>query len=99
MNSANPGRLSKKITDIDPKMKFDVAYCGTDTLDEPSTCAINSVCTTVYRWQKARTRSVIFGTHDMYVEDKVLLPSSCMCVLGKDNKDSEALISTPIVIL
>jgi hypothetical protein len=91
--------VSKKVVEVDPTSKFNLAYCGADETDEPATCAVQSLCTTVYRWKKARTRSMIFGTHQIYIEDKVLLPSGCMCVLGQANKESGKYVPEPIIIL
>ncbi|KAI6199895.1 hypothetical protein M3Y96_00676000 [Aphelenchoides besseyi] len=86
-------RKSKKMVEIDPTIKFNVSYCETITSKDvaPKTCAVDSVCTTVYRWKKAKTRSMLFGMHNLYVDDHILIPTSCMCVLGLD--------STPIIIL
>lgn len=90
------GKLSKKLVEIDPLSKFDIGFCGSDN-DGSKTCAVDALCTTVYRWQKARTRSMIFGTHEIYIEDKVLLPSSCTCMMGKTNEKTGALFTVPVI--
>lgn len=94
------GHLQKKNVEVDPANKFDLAYCEGDTKNDGAAaeCAVESVCTTVYRWKKARTRSMLFGVHTIYVEDRVLLPTSCMCVVGQTSGGGE-LVSTPIIIL
>ncbi|KAI6213652.1 hypothetical protein M3Y94_00175800 [Aphelenchoides besseyi] len=47
-------RKSKKMVEIDPANKFNVSYCEAITEDGAAkTCAVDSVCTTVYRWKKS----------------------------------------------
>ncbi|CAD5223899.1 unnamed protein product [Bursaphelenchus okinawaensis] len=82
------GKYSKTFVDVDPAQRFDVNYCS--TLENVGSCADDSTCATVFTWQKVRVRPA-GARRVQWVGEEVLLPTSCMCVMG--NSD------VPIIIL
>ncbi|CAD5231359.1 unnamed protein product [Bursaphelenchus xylophilus] len=81
------GKFSKSFVELDPSQRFSVNYCS--TLENVGTCADESTCSTVFTWQKVKVRPV--GRKVQWVGEEVLLPTSCMCVMGMSD--------APIIVL
>uniref|UniRef100_A0A914E662 Spaetzle domain-containing protein n=1 Tax=Acrobeloides nanus TaxID=290746 RepID=A0A914E662_9BILA len=90
------GRFSNKVVEVDPFFTYDVSFCNTERSQE---CAKDSLCSTVYRWQPARTRSILLfddaSEENEFVSDEILVPSGCMCVIGAKKKNT---VPHPIIL-
>uniref|UniRef100_A0A7E4UYS9 Secreted protein n=1 Tax=Panagrellus redivivus TaxID=6233 RepID=A0A7E4UYS9_PANRE len=85
-------KKTKQLENVSKVQKFDVAFCK-PSIEASLKCAPESVCKTVYKWQKALTE---IGGSGMYVEDEILVPTACMCFLGGLDGDADP---APVIIL
>ncbi|KAK0411148.1 hypothetical protein QR680_005511 [Steinernema hermaphroditum] len=73
------GRRSLVLVEVDPSQTFRVAACEDRRRPRCGTRP-NSFCATQYEWRFARVRSV---PRSSFLEDKILVPSGCTCVISE----------------